>query len=403
MRATWLIVLVCFCSLVCAKSGQKKVLVPKPERVYTYPPTAPGDPLVTADAAIIIEADSGRVLWERNATKHMFPASTTKILTTLLWLENTKPTDMVTAPADVQKVGEASLHLVPGERLNAHDLALGMMVRSANDGCYTAAIHLAGSQEKFAEMMNDRAQKLGCTDSHFVTPNGLHDPNHYTCAADLAKIAREAMKRADFRDLARTSDCIIDRSIDKLDTILKSKNHMLLTDPTCEGIKTGYTRPAGSCFVGAATRNGWRVICVVLFSQNWPVDYPPLMDWAFSRFDPPRSLVTQGQRFAVETDNGPIPAEAESEFKIATRKGSEPKFIVQPAKNGPFEAHQLIGNVIILDGEKEIGRIPLRSTQPSHLSSFASMEPATSRFVLPACALAMVGVIIAIVRSFRKA
>lgn len=248
--------------------------------------TPPPAPVVTAQSAIVIDELSGRVLWEKNANVVRFPASTTKILTALLLLEHTLPSDVITAPKDVDKVGQASLHLKPGEKVTAQDMLYALMLRSANDACYAVARHISGTQEAFAAKMNARAREIGATKTNFVNPHGLNDPKHVTTAHDLALIAREAMKHPEFREVARTRKHQITRTLNKADRWLISRNKWLAKDPSADGIKTGYTVPAGKCFVGSATRNGYRVITVVLKSEDWQADHGNLLRWAFANHEP---------------------------------------------------------------------------------------------------------------------
>jgi serine-type D-Ala-D-Ala carboxypeptidase (penicillin-binding protein 5/6) len=236
---------------------------------------------VTAKSAIVIDAATGKVLWAKDADALRYPASTTKIMTALLLLEHCSPDEIITAPGDVTKIKEASMHLKPFEQVTAHDILYAMMLRSANDACYAVACHVAGSVPAFSKMMNDRAKQLGCTHTHFDNPNGLNDALHYTSAHDLALIAREAMKREDFRQVVRTYKYEIHRSIDQKDRMMVSHNKWLAKDATADGIKTGYTVPAGHCYVGSATREGYRVITVVMFSGHWQLDHETMLRWAF--------------------------------------------------------------------------------------------------------------------------
>jgi D-alanyl-D-alanine carboxypeptidase len=242
---------------------------------------ATGLPHVSAAGAIVMDADTGKVLWSKDADTPRYPASTTKIMTALLLIEKCKPTESIRAPDDVEKVKEASMHLKPGERVPAKDMLYALMLRSANDGCYAVACHIGGSVEGFAELMNQRAKAIGCTGTTFRNPNGLNDPDHKTTPRDLALIAREAMKRPEFRAVTRTQKQQISRSINHEDLWMINKNRLLKYDPTVDGIKTGYTSPAGKCFVGSAVRNGYRLITVVMKSEDWAVDTKVLLDWAF--------------------------------------------------------------------------------------------------------------------------
>jgi D-alanyl-D-alanine carboxypeptidase (penicillin-binding protein 5/6) len=240
---------------------------------------------IHAKSALIMDYETGKVLWSRNPDVSRYPASTTKIMTSLLLLEHSLPEDVIVAPADIDKVGESSMHLKPGEQVSARDMLYAMMLRSANDGCYAVAVHVAGSVDAFSQMMNERARQIGCKNTNFHNPNGLNDELHTTTARDLALIAREAMRNPTFAEVVRTPRYQIQRSINQADTRMVSRNKWLLKDPTADGIKTGYTRPAGNCYVGSATRNGYRVITVILKSDQWQKDHEQMLDWAFDNHE----------------------------------------------------------------------------------------------------------------------
>jgi D-alanyl-D-alanine carboxypeptidase (penicillin-binding protein 5/6) len=207
-------------------------------------------------------------------------------MTALLLIEHTKPDDLIVGPKEVETIRESSMHMKVGEVVSAHDMLYALMLRSANDGCVAVADHIAGSVPAFVAMMNARAKEIGCTHTHFDNPNGLNDKSHWTCAHDLALIAREAMRYPEFRDAVKTKKYQIHRTINTLDTWMVSKDKWLRKDPSADGIKTGWTIPAGHCFVGSATRDGFRVITVVLASQNWQEDHGRMLDWAFANFEP---------------------------------------------------------------------------------------------------------------------
>jgi D-alanyl-D-alanine carboxypeptidase len=241
---------------------------------------------VTAPSAIIISAETGQVLWSKGAETPRFPASTTKIMTALLLIENCKPDDVITAPKGIKDVKESSMHLEEGETVTAHDMLYALLLRSANDGCVAVADHISGSVPAFAALMNQRAKQLGCTHTHFDNPNGLNDPHHTISAHDLAIIAREAMRHPEFSDVVRQTKHRITRSINQKDTWMVTRNKWLKKDPTADGIKTGWTVPAGHCYVGSATRRGFRLITVVMHSEHWQEDHKKMLHWAYSAYQP---------------------------------------------------------------------------------------------------------------------
>lgn len=321
---------------------------------------------VTALSAIAIDGASGKILFSKDPDAARFPASTTKIMTGLLLVEHCKPDDIITAPWDVKLVKESSMHLKPFEKLRAKDMLLALMLRSANDGCYAVAVHLAGSVEKFAEMMNARAREIGCTGTHFHNPNGLNDPQHYTTAHDLALIGREAMKNPWFASVVKTYRVKIARSMNQADVWMVNHNKRLPKDPSCEGIKTGWTVPAGRCFVGSTSRDGWRAITVVLKAKDWQADTTKLTDWVYGRYEK-RDQVEPDQVLAEPSvTNGQIPTVAvvpQREAYNLVPKGTPTDASSHEVRLDPVTAPvvkgQQLGELVLRDQDGFEQRIPL--------------------------------------------
>lgn len=285
-------------------------------------------PTVNAASALIMDAKSGRILWSKDADTQRYPASTTKILTALLLLENCSLDDRVTAPFDIDKVTGSSLHLKPYEQMSVNDLLFGLMMRSANDGCEAVAKHISGSVEGFADLMNERAVALGATHSHFKNPHGLHDEDHYTTARDLAIIAREAMKNEKFREVAAQQKYTVTRSINQEDRYITNRNKLLDLDDTVTGIKTGWTVPAGKCFVGSIERNGVSLITVVLKSEDWVADTTRLNEWAMAHFVEEK-LVSRGDPI------GFVPVEGGRRGQAAAVAANDVYALVSSSSNVP--------------------------------------------------------------------
>lgn len=251
-------------------------------------------PRLSATAAIAVDVETGRVLWGKNAEASRYPASTTKVLTGLLLVENTEPTDVIVAPADTKTVRGSSLHMEPGETVSAGEALYALMLRSANDTAHAIAVHLAGSDEGFAAMMNRRATELGCTGTFFRTPHGLNDDYHVTTAHDLARLAVAAVAEQEFANVVSAQEHWITRSMNQRDLLLKNRNSMLTEDPSNAGIKTGYTNPAGQCFVGLHRYQGRGVVTVILQSTDWRSDQHALSDWLQQTFSF-QKLATKGE------------------------------------------------------------------------------------------------------------
>lgn len=211
---------------------------------------------------ICIEADGGKVLDEYNADARKYPASTTKILTALVVLENV-PSDMkFRVPDCAVGVEGSSIYLKRGEVVKVGDLLYGLMLRSGNDAAVALAVATAGTVERFAAMMNERARRAGARNSHFVNPHGLHDNDHYTTARDLAIITAEAYRNEDFRRIVSTSSITVGEG--ESTRVLYNKNKLLSQVEGANGVKTGYTTKSGKCLVGGAVKDGVQRISVVL-------------------------------------------------------------------------------------------------------------------------------------------
>lgn len=242
-------------------------------------------PVLTAPAYILIEQSSGKVLHGHNMYQQMYPASTTKIMTAMLALENLPLEDSITLPDDFINVGETSLGLLPGATQNVEELLMAMMLRSANDAAQAVAIGVSGSEEAFVEQMNARVAELGLSHTHFVNPHGLHDANHYTTAYDLAQIARAALDNPDFCRIINTESCTVHKLNGEDDFEVYNRNNLLTQYELADGVKTGYTKQAGNCFVASATNaEGMQLIAVVLSSENIYDDAQALLEWGFDNF-----------------------------------------------------------------------------------------------------------------------
>lgn len=260
-----------------------------------HPENLTGDQLY-AKSAILIEAESGEVIFEKNADEQMFPASTTKILTTLLGIEfgdmNATAT-MDTVAANLEE-GSSTIPLSVGETINFQDLLYATMVRSGNDGANLIAETISGSITGFIDLMNQAVASYGCTNTHFSNPNGLHDDTHYTTARDMAIIARIAMQNDTFASIAKTFTYSLPKSNLQRSRVLMGTSSNWLNSsedneyyyPYATGIKTGYTSRAGYCYVGSAERDGVKLISVVLYTSSsgrW-TDSKKLMEYGFSQF-----------------------------------------------------------------------------------------------------------------------
>lgn len=233
---------------------------------------------VTAESAILVEVSTGRIIFEKNSTKQMYPASTTKMMTAILVIENCDLQETVTvSETALQNIptGYVTCDLSVGEEISVNDLLYALMVPSANDAAYVLAEHVAGSVDSFADMMNNKAREIGCTNTHFVNPNGIHDSKHYSTAYDLYLIAKYCMQNETFRNIVSTKEYTLPATNkhEAADRSFTTTNDLLNPDKTnyyktAIGIKTGHTSMAGHCLVSESSREGLDFISVVLNSET---------------------------------------------------------------------------------------------------------------------------------------
>ncbi|BDI31917.1 hypothetical protein CCAX7_39680 [Capsulimonas corticalis] len=293
----------------------------------------PTTPKSNSKFCVLEDAVTGKVMWGKNENVHRPMASTTKMMTAILLLERGHPNDIVTAPPGIDQLPDSSLHLTPGETIPLHDLMYAMLLRSANDSAVAGATYLNGTVPAFVEQMNLKAKDIGALNTHFVTPNGLYAPDHYSTAADLATIARYAVNNlTEFNKIVRTPKYKVQRSIHKGDSWVVNTSKTFLRDfPGADGIKTGYVREAGHCFVGSATRNGWRLIAVALKSNSCREDVESLLNYGFANYKRV-PFIQQGQsvgQIAVRNATQPVPVVAARDLQVVvSRWKSVPEFSV---------------------------------------------------------------------------
>ena len=332
-----------------------------PPLVSAEPP-GPVTPIVHSQYAVLVDAATGKVLWARNADAPRPIASTTKMMTAILLLERGHLDDIVTAPPGIQYLPDSSLHLKPGEKLTLRDLLYAMLLRSANDTAVTGAVYLSGSVPAFARQMNLKAKEIGANHSHFVTPNGLPAPGHYSTAADLAKIACYALNNLpEFNAIVRTPLYRVNRSIDKRDVWVKNTSAGFLKKfPGADGVKTGYIREAGHCFVGSATRGGWRLVAVALNSGVCREDVESLLASGFVNFAP-QHVIQRGDpvgAIAIPSAASPVNVIASDDLSFAASRWKPvPAYIVKVTPlpllpQAPIAAGTKLGTFSVLVGGK---------------------------------------------------
>lgn len=266
-----------------------------PVQAAEFPSSWPQAPEIAEETGILMEATTGQVLFDKEMDEIRYPASTTKIMTALLILENVKDLSQTVTFTDVitpdLAPGNSTINAQVGEQLTVEECLYGIMLASANEVCTQMAVYVAGSVENFVSMMNKRAAELGCENTHFVNANGLPDPNHYTTAHDLARILAAAIQNEDFCRISGSASYTIpptnmtpySRNLENSNALIKEGEYHY------EGViagKTGHTEAAKNTLVTAASRDGMTLVCVVLRSdgENRFIDTVSLFDYGFNNF-----------------------------------------------------------------------------------------------------------------------
>lgn len=339
-------------------------------------------PQTYSPSCILMESSTGKILYEKNSSEVRFPASTTKIMTAILAVENCELTDIATVSHNaIYSVPVTYSHasLKEGEQLTVEQLLNVLLIPSANDAANVLAEHISGSVEEFAKLMNEKAKEIGCLNTHFVNPNGVHDDNHTTTAYDLALMGQYAMKNSTIRNLVKKTRYTLPATnkYDKEDRIFNTTNDLLRENnsaakdnyyyPNAIGIKTGYTSEAGSCIIAGAEKDNMEVIVVILgggsttdgLSQRY-LDCINLFNYAFDNY----SLKTLNEQNSVlkqieisgatkDTQNLNVIVKDEIAALISNENSTElePEITFIENLEAPIAANSVIGKMTyIIDG-----------------------------------------------------
>lgn len=352
-------------------------------------------PRLNAESAILIDAESGQVLYAQDPDKRWYPASTTKVMTMALALEavregKVKLSDMVQASENACSLGGSQVWLDPREQFTLEEMLIAIAVGSANDCSVAVAEHIAGTEEEFVRLMNEKAKELGCTNTNFVNTHGLHDDNHYTSAADLAKIARYALSFPEI--LEYTSIKHYNFRQEPKPLILHNTNKMLWTYPGTDGLKTGTTSIAKRNLVSTVLRDNLRLIAVVM-----GVDEPrghftesiKLYNWAFANFGYKQFFdkgQVVGQTRVSKGKVEAIPLVAAQKIGAIVNKNQDsnietvahiPDFIEAPVKRG-----QKVGEISIIQNGKIVNTVDLLAKEDVEKANFWQLMERTFKKVV---------------------
>lgn len=411
MAAIFLALLLSFTiSFPAYATGDTEATTEHPETTE-YPDDPTREPDLVSNAAIVMVADTGQVLYEKNAHDKKYPASITKILTTTIALEhninfNETVTISENAVWDVER-DSTLIGLDVGEKVTVGDLINATMIKSANECAYALAEHVAGDKASFAALMNEKIAEIGCENTHFVTPNGLHDDDHYTTAYDMALITQYALKNEKFRELASTlSYTVPATNLTEETRPLWNGNKMINpAEPYyyeyCEGGKTGYTSKANNTLVTFAKKDNLELICVVLdcdgakyaysdsralynYCYNNYTYHYPLSDFSFDSEDEiSENRNTILNNYYSNLDHDMFDLTVDKNFSLLLNKSIDTTQIEQNIVFYDQAQDNVLGEIIFSYGGEQIGTAPITGTTPSLSSTMITEEPETEKSVWP--------------------
>lgn len=334
--------------------------------LWTALPSARAEeaPKVSAASAVLVDGDTGRVLWEKDSHTRRSIASTTKLMTALTALESGHGLgETVTVAREWTGIEGSSVYLKPGEEITLEALLYGLLLRSGNDAALAIAGYCGGTVERFVAWMNRKARSLGMTDTHFANPNGLDGEGHYSTAHDMAILARACLENETLSEIAAT------RSVTLEGRSFTNHNKLLWRYEGCVGLKTGYTEKSGRTLVTAARRDGLTLICVTLNAPGDWADHTALFDWGFARYEA-RPLSRAGEpagRLPVSGGLVPVcPVEMGADLTAALAPEERVTVRCELAESvltAPVSAGAQAGEIIYYVNQRELARVPLTAVK----------------------------------------
>ena len=328
---------------------------------------------LTAQSAILIEASTGRVIWEKDADVRHYPASMTKMMTGILALEKLPPKADVVISPNAAATEDCPLEIVAGECLSADNIITGMLMESDNGAAVAIAEAVDGSVSQFVQRMNERAQEIGMSNTHFVNPNGLTEANHYSTARDMAKLARFAMNNKKFREIVSTKNQVIHWEVPaRQQKLAENTNKLLANYNGMNGIKTGWTEAAGGCLAASARRNGVELIAIVMQTPGPDdrfADARKLLDYGFKQVKMVKGIAKDRVSRKLWVRGGTsasVMAHPAEDINYPLINGEDPKhytlsYDVPKVIDAPLKDGETVGRIIIKYDNKEVGSVPMIS------------------------------------------
>ena len=337
---------------------------------FLFPHKLSAELSVSAKACVLMDGDTGAVLYSKNKDTPLAMASTTKIMTALLCLENERLYEEFTVDEKAIRVEGSSMGLISGDRVNLKTLAIGMLLLSGNDSANAAAVFDAGSTQKFVEKMNLRAKEIGMKNTSFETPSGLDGEKHYSTAYDMSLLASFALKNENFVEICSKSKMTVTFGKDPMTRTFYNHNRLLKEVEGCIGLKTGFTKKAGRCLVSAVKRNGRTLVCVTLSAPNDWQDHKRLYNYGFSLYNN-KIIDLKIQSGSIPVVNGSeecVTYRAIESIEVYVRENEqiEIKNLVRPFEYAPVFKNRVVGKAQVSVDGAVLECIPLISQNSSY-------------------------------------
>ena len=320
---------------------------------------------ISARHFALLEAETGEIICEGNGNSRAPMASTTKIMTAIVAIENGRLDKTVTIPSEATGIEGSSIYLQEGEELTLEELLYALMLESANDAAVAIAIEIGGGVPEFVEIMNRKAEELKLDSTHFTNPHGLDNAEHYTTAADLARLAAYAMNNPIFEKIASTQKKVIPLSDDG-SRVLINHNKLLRLYKGAIGVKTGFTKRSGRCLVSCAEQNGVRLICVTLNAPGDWNDHRQLLDYGFGQYE--RITLAEAGAYTISLscingERSELLCTNPESLSVTVKKGTrdEIRAVTEYDRllSAPVKKGDRVGQVVFYRGEDIIGECPL--------------------------------------------
>ncbi len=329
---------------------------------------------VSAHSAIVIEASTGHVVFEKDADTRRPMASTTKIMTALVAIESGDLSREITVSKEAEGVEGSSIYLKTGDKITLESLVWALMLESANDAAAAIAIGVAGSVDAFADMMNEKAAVLGLEGTHFTNPHGLSDEEHYTTARDLAALTAKALENDTFKKIVSTDSYIIEYGESVRN--LHNHNKMLRMYDGAVGVKTGFTKASGRCLVSAAEREGMTIIAVTLNAPDDWTDHTEMLDLGFSELEK-MTLIMPGESVFISpcigTESGEITVKNREGLTAILPRGEHniTRTVILPRYFwAPITKDSVVGKIEIRDGDMLLGEVNLYAEENAEKTEY---------------------------------